>query len=134
MVFDIDKLIWKNLCSYLWRIASTMKFFSVLLSVILRASFEKFEFWTKIHEWTFYCGTSQIYRKRDNKSVKKQGVKNKIYKTLSFFQNNNKSTITKMLLHFQLINSNWIDTFAFLKSSLEMILLSYYLQKISLPF
>ena len=76
----------------------------------------------------------KFIEKRDNKSVKKQGVKNKIYKTLFFFQNNNKSTITKMLLHFQLINSNWIDTFAFLKSSLEMILLSYYLQKISLPF
>ena len=76
----------------------------------------------------------KFIEKRDNKSVKKQGVKNKIYKTLFFFQNNNKSTITKMLLHFQQINSNWIDTFAFLKSSLEMILLSYYLQKISLPF
>ena len=48
----------------------------------------------------------KFIEKRDNKSVKKQGVKNKIYKTLSFFQNNNKSTITKMLLHFQLINSN----------------------------
>ena len=46
-------------------------FFSVLLSVILRASFEKFEFWTKIHEWTFYCGTSQIYRKKGQQKCKK---------------------------------------------------------------
>ena len=65
-----------------------MKFYFILRA-FEKLNFNSFYSWTEIREWTFNCGTSQIYRKKGQQKCKKTRGENQKIK-FYFFQNNNK--------------------------------------------